>query len=410
MKRSYKKHLHRNCFLRVTVTSALLTAASVAQAQNVWGNGPEFKPTPEQAARAAAEAERFRQEFALRKQAEEMIAKGNAAAAVPLLLQAVQAYEGSHARIYLADIYIQRNRPKDALEILRPIVYPPPNKSYSAGQDIATRMKYVLALLDTRQWPEAATLYEQSIALYNRDYGPLMWHMLGYGIGSGDKEHTLFIAHFSPEAEDVPGLRAQAHLILATNEPASGSLASLENKCLPCLLDHAQQSLKINPRSHETQFIEGRLLMEMNRYAEARRVFNRLMQSITREWKPEITALLGKMDAKEALLEAFRTHPAVHKEGYYEVTVLHPSGTAAPLSGGNKMDSGKANKPEVTISTFLWHPASPNDAPPQSVIVTEEGIFNRATGKTETRYRVIQSPGLRFSIRSDDPIADPSRR
>ena len=274
----------------------LMCAARQTQAQVNSGPRPLVKDPD---AFLAAEKARSKQGDAFRRQAEEMISKGNLTAAVPLLLQSLQADDNSGARIYLADIYIRWNRPKDVLEMLRPIVYPPNNISYSDGQDITTRMKYVLALLDTKEWPEAATLYEQSVSLHTQSQGLLKWYMKGYGIGAGDQEHTLAIAHFSPEAEDVPGLRAQAHLILGTRSTSFLTLEKLEDTLLPYQLDHVQQALKINPRSQEAQFIQGRLLMEMKRYAEARAVFSRLAQTSPREAQAEINATVARMDLRE---------------------------------------------------------------------------------------------------------------
>ena len=290
-----KQHKRFGCWLLLGCLPIIV--GSNAKAQETYGR---LQDSPEHIARVAAVMARVRQAEKLVGEANALLENGEPSRAVPLLQHALQLHPLDDATIALADIYIAWNRPADALQTLQPIVYPPSSQGGSVGQDVRTRMKYILALLDTRQWTKAATLYEQSIGLHEHGrMGNLRWNITNYGAGAGDSDHWLPDMRFSPEVEDMPGLRAQAHLILGTRWPMVSDITRNPSLCLQTMLDHIQQALKSNPRSTDAQFVSGVLLREMGRYDEARTAFARTAQMAPAEAQPEIKAALDKLNRRQ---------------------------------------------------------------------------------------------------------------
>lgn len=343
----------------------------------------------------AANEARLQRADRLRREGEEALRKGEKAQAVTLFQQALEVDPDlSTPRILLADIYIKDHRPADVVAVLEYIVHPLPNRSFSEGSDIRTRMKYVLALLDLRRWEEAATLYEQSIDMHEKGRANnLHWNLPGFGIGAGYKDHWLPDLHFKPETENFMGLAAQAHLVLGVHQP--GGLYGED--ALAYMLDHVQQALKYERRSQDAQFIRGVLLGKLRRFAEASAAFAIASKNASPEVQEEIRATLRKIKGREKLILAYKERPVPPgKAGYYEASYIDKNGKPLPNHDATS---------QTVVTVFLWHPASPANEPPLSVIISEDGIPDPAhPGKTTTRYRVIQNPGLRFTISSDDVV------
>lgn len=91
--------------------------------------------------------------------------------------------------------------------------------------------------------------------------------------------------------------------------------------------------------------------------------------------------------------------------GYYEVNYTDENGSAIPQDKEGKPSWGNRPVPRLITTTFIWHPSSADDEPPQCVIVTEEGISDPAhPRKATTRYQVIQNPGLRYTMTTRDLV------
>ena len=227
----------------------------------------------------------------LTAQAKALLRKKEIDKAIPLLQKALAiAPDHIDANELLADIYMQRKRPEEALQ---PIVYTQSFQENGVGGLLIPEMKYILALLDTGHWEEAAALYEKGI----RD--PLHWTMPGYYAGKGSPEFTLPNVHFTSGYADMPGLRAQAHLILGSRQPIFG-LAGLDQKDhLPYMYDQLQQALKSNRNSLEAQFLSAVALGSMKRYEEARKAFAVVSKNAPRETRPEIKVAQAYFDKLE---------------------------------------------------------------------------------------------------------------
>ena len=270
-------------------TALLLTLAAMA------GAHLRHQETMEEHHRAVlAENAKPKMYDLLLAQAKALLGKKEIDKAIPLLQQ-VLVLEPNYidANGLLADIYLQRNRPKEALQALRPIVYP----KDSVGENLILEMRYVLALLDTDRWEEAATLYTKSVR------EPLTWSIPNYSAAKGSPEFILPHPHFTPGYADMLGLRAQVHLILGTRQPQF-DLASLDEKDqlpykLPYMLDHLQQALKSDRNSLDAQFLIAVALGSMKRYDEARRAFAVVTKNAPRELRPQIKVAQASFDLLE---------------------------------------------------------------------------------------------------------------
>ena len=252
-------------------------------------------------ARRAAGYAQLRQYNIWWKQAEAFLLKKEVAKALPLLQKAYASEPTlSSVNELLADIYHQQKRPEDVLNVLRTVVYTQRYFTTSAtGQETivtgqeTTQMKYALALLDTGQWEEAVALYTKCV------HEPLTWIMPGYSADKGSPEFKLPTPHFTPGYADMPGLRAQVHLILGTRQPVFG-LAGLDQKeQLLYMFDHLQQALKNDRNSLEAQFLSAVALGSMKRYEEARKAFAVVSKNAPRETRPEIKVAQAYFDKLE---------------------------------------------------------------------------------------------------------------
>ena len=277
--------------LRLLTTTALIVSNSTAKAQIHNGNSPLVKDPD---AFIAAEQAYNREIDALRKKAASFISKREIVKAIPILKQILLEEDASEdSRVMLADIYSRWNRPNDTAQVLQPM-YDSAKRHYGSVQgDVVTRMKYVLALLDTGKWEDAAKMYEQSVP------EPLPWMVPPVGMRFNLKLHTLPSPHFSPDIVDGPGLRAQAHLILGTQEASYMSLDKLQDNTLSYLLDHLQQAIKSDRRNVDAHFLRAVLLAKMDRFDEARAAFEQTTKLAPREAKPEIKIALDALNSFE---------------------------------------------------------------------------------------------------------------
>ncbi len=247
----------------------------------------------------AANDKRSAETSRLNKEALAFIKKQQYSKALPLMLQSIKVNPNHGVTIeLLVTCYVGLKRPGDVIDVLKPLVYTLPNAVNPYGFETQTRMIYVLALLDTGNWEEAASVYEQWIKT------PPRWAVPCYGVGNGGKEHTVPDVHFDPNISNVPGLRAQAHLILGTRAPYLGNILSSE-ECEVYMLDHLQQALQSDRRCLDAQFLSGVILNDLNRFDEARVAFAKALKLAPRETKPEIETAIASMNTRETTYKAF---------------------------------------------------------------------------------------------------------
>ena len=268
---------------------------------------------------------RIRRADALRREAEGYIRKERLQQAAVLLQQSLQIDADSFESMeLLADIYITWHRPNDVLQTLRPILYPPSNTSYSDTWDERLRMKYVLALLDTGKWEEAANVYEELMRQQQKSLGkPLTWSIPGYGLDFTHdgvdfqlKAHTLPELHFRADSPDEPALRAQAHLILGSRPPQHVDPTIHQRQHFEYMLDQLQQALKSERRNLDAQFLSGVLLGKLGRFTEARAAFAKAALLAPREAQPEIKDALARIKAYEESKKLYEAqHPAEASQG-----------------------------------------------------------------------------------------------
>ena len=199
----------------------------------------------------------------------------------------------SEDRIELADLYTSSHKPDDVIRILRPVVHHGPYSEGGYGAEPAVRMLYVLALLGTREWEEAAAVYEPTIN------SNLHWQLVGRG-----PDHALPNIHFNVNAPDYEAMRAQAHLILGARLPISSNYATgaedVSNQEREYMLDHLKQSIKYNAQSHDAHFVSGLLLKKLGTLSdEARKELSSAARYAPDEAQPEIKAALQDLKARE---------------------------------------------------------------------------------------------------------------
>ena len=232
--------------------------------------------------------------ISLREQAVEAIKNGDNTNGFSLLQQAVSNDpREQQACMLLSYLYVQKGQPESVIATLNPIVNPSGGTSVSTGNDITTRMIYILALLDQNAWREAVTCYEKTWRL--EPVRAHKWFLPGDGI-----DHAWPNPQFHSEVPDYAGLRAQAHLILGSRPP----LFMDEKDQFPYMLEHLRQVLQINPNSLDANFVFGWLLRTMGRFDEARAAFatatNLGSPAVQKEIGEEIEKLNAAEEAKKA--------------------------------------------------------------------------------------------------------------
>ncbi len=246
----------------------------------------QFAPfdTSEEGIRAAqaANAARHNRFLVLCAQAEALLIDNNSAKAIPLLEQAFDL-NPDFTPVSLGDLYIQLKRPADALRVLRPLVYSHSFVFNNGGGDLATNMKYVLALLDMNQWAEAVSVYERTVR------GPVRWE-LPVSLINSRQPHYLPTVHFSPDVLNEPGLRAQAHLIIGSRCPIMGVAALDEQKGYLFMLDHLQQTLRSDRHSLDAQFLTGAVLGLLECYDEAKNAFDTAIKNTPKDDRARMEA------------------------------------------------------------------------------------------------------------------------
>jgi tetratricopeptide (TPR) repeat protein len=229
------------------------------------------------------------------KQANDDLKRRDVQGARALYMKAISAYAwNGQARLRLAEIDLRLRNPDAAIADLKPIVEPPPNRDPSDGREPTTRMLYVLALLDAFRWEDAVACYEDSVK------PGLRWRIPG-----GEPVHTFASVHFSVTNPDIPGMRAQAHLILGAMQPAY-----IDQQDAPAyMLPHIREVLRIFPGSLDARFLEAVLLAKMDRFDEARAAFARAEKNAPKAALDEIKAERGKMERREELQAAYKAKP-----------------------------------------------------------------------------------------------------
>ena len=286
------KHLFS---LSAAVPLALLVQAAGAQ---VVDGGLSFN-LPEDAATRAADAKqyaRYQQCFLLRKQGVAALKKNEVKKAETLFKQAL-SFDPTDGEtcVRLAEIHLRARQPAAAVADLEPIVNPAPDSTISLGTEITTRMLYVLAQLDCRNWGAAAECYLKI------PRSELIWSLPG-----GGPTHPFPNVEFTPENPDFLGMRAQAHLILGASQPHF-----VEQQDRPAyMLEHLRQALKYDPRSLDATYLCGFMLAKMERFPEARTAYEKAMRMASKEARPEIQQSLDALKVQE---EAKRTFDAAAK-------------------------------------------------------------------------------------------------
>ncbi|MCW3051363.1 MAG: hypothetical protein JWN14_533 [Chthonomonadales bacterium] len=233
----------------------------------------------------AADRIRSQQSFALLGQAKVALKKNDLRKAESLLKQALSfEADNDEACLRLADIHIRAKQPSAIVADLEPIVNPRPGATDSVGNEITTRMLYVLAQLDNGNWEAAAKCYQKG---YRPDQ---KWSLPG-----GGPDHSFPNLQFSPDNPDVLALRAQAHLMLGGYQPHF-----VEEEYKPSyMLEHLRQALKYNPKSMDATFLSGFMLAKMERFPEARTAYEKAMRMASKEARPEIQKALDTLKVKE---------------------------------------------------------------------------------------------------------------
>ena len=285
----------------IPILVLLLCCARTSQAQFV--NSSERVPIrKDQEAFDADIKARLAKASDLRKQAIALANNKEYAKAVPLFQQAIETFPPEpDCSARLAYIYEKWKQPQNIVNVLRPILYPVGFNS-STQNDQRVQMLYVLALLDTGKWEEAATFYEKKVTT------PPRWGVPCYGVGAGGKDHNVPNVHFDPDIVNVPGLRAQAHLILGTRAPYDWDYSSV-NAIYTYELDHLQQALQSDRRCVDAQFLIGVIQSELLHFDEAKIAFDKTLKLVPREAKPEIEAAIKKMKEREANYKPAITTP-----------------------------------------------------------------------------------------------------
>ena len=285
---------------------AVFTRAQAPQMHLAMSHGAS--PTPQDPATNAQRDELSARRTAassLCEEAKNAIKSGDMSNAFSLLQQAVgDDPREDEACILLAYMYAQKGQPEGVITTLNPIVNPPSNFSSSVGNEMSTRMMYVLAQLDRRAWREALACYNKTWHLVPNDgvYGGGFAHK--WSLPGDGPHHILPEPRFSPDVPDFAGLRAQAHLILGSGSP----LFMEEKDQFPYMLDHLRQVLQIDSNSLDAHFISGWLLRQMERYSEARVAYSHAAQLGSPAVRKEINEELTKLNTAEDIDRLYKMH------------------------------------------------------------------------------------------------------
>ena len=244
---------------------------------------------------------RAQQSFLLLGQAKMALKKNDLHKAEALLKEALSfCPDDDEACVRLAELHIRSKQPKLVIADLDPIVNPRPNLISSIGNDVVTRMLYVLAQLDCGNWEAAATCYSKGFR------SDLTWNLPG-----GEPAHTFPNVPFSPDNPDFLGMRAQAHLILGARLPHFITGQDVP----PYMLEHLRQALQYNPKSLDATFLSGFMLAQMERFPEARAAYEKALRLASKEARPEVQKALVALKVEEDAKRAKDTRVSARNTG-----------------------------------------------------------------------------------------------
>ena len=177
--------------------------------------------------------------------------QGRDAQAEAFFLQAVALDHDSKAWLLLAQIYDRHNRKVEAVKAYHTLVYSDEQGwGGSISTDPNTHLRYVLALLRNRQWPEAVDVYTKTMQMTLHTDG-----------------HALFDRQFDPQLPDFLRLEAVTQLGLGITLQLDGTLNEQDQ------IKHLKAAVGLEPRWALAQYSYGKALQEAHRYTEAQAAY-----------------------------------------------------------------------------------------------------------------------------------------
>ena len=160
-----------------------------------------------------------------------------------------------------------QGKQEDALKAYHDLVYSPNQMVYQSA-DLGTYLQYVIALIKSKEWELAVTIYEVV------KYPPMRLAMFPFPWGT-----------FDPKKPDYIRLQAICHLVLGAQHRRS-------YRSLPTgyELDHIEAALRLQPKMAEAHYFYAVELTRLKRDFEAKAAFER-------------AATLGNKTVKAAALE-----------------------------------------------------------------------------------------------------------
>ena len=179
---------------------------------------------------------------------------------------AIYAVDGFAMRC-LAESLDWQGKQEDALKAYHDLVYSPNQMVYQSA-DLGTYLQYVIALIKSKEWELAVTIYEVV------KYPPMRLAMFPFPWGT-----------FDPKKPDYIRLQAICHLVLGAQHRRS-------YRSLPTgyELDHLEAALRLQPKMAEAHYFYAVELTRLKRDFEAKAAFER-------------AATLGNKTVKAAALE-----------------------------------------------------------------------------------------------------------
>ncbi len=246
--------MKRNMMLVASLTAVCAAGCANAGQQASKQHAPSdprqeitIAPTPGGAERVA----KIRRIQALVVEGRAEMARGRDAQAEALFRKALALDNDGMAWLSLARISERHGRQAEALKAYHALVYAD-GWGGSVNSSPNTRLRYVLALLRSHQWPEAVAVYDKA--------------MQGTSVTNG---HPMFDLRFDPQDPDRAGLEAAAHVGVGITALSSGPADAEEQR------SHLAAAVRLRPEWGLAQYHYGRSLEKAGRTTQALAAYRR---------------------------------------------------------------------------------------------------------------------------------------
>ena len=180
-------------------------------------------------------------------------------------------YEPS-AWLGLVEIYELQHNQEATLKAYHELVYPPHGALNSIGSSPNIKLRYVLALLHRRQWPEAVEVYDMA--------------MRTSAITDG---YPMFDRRFDPQHPDWEGLETTAHLGVGITTNYAHAVDPKEQR------KHLEAAVRLQPRWALAQYHYGVSLEKARQYLLARAAYQKAALLSTDDIKVKAEGAIRKL-------------------------------------------------------------------------------------------------------------------